>query len=535
MNVQIKQIKGDIIELLFNPKEEDLRVGDNLSIVEKEGRGGLIVQVIEFRTVTYPALVTELLELAVEGVQTLPASLFQFYGRDLPEMGNLKIAIAKVRKLVQIANGNEPSAIGHQLSARWDQWDGWIPTRAVIVERTKDKEVFANCLSDYGHRLRLGQTLAGEDFFIEGQELEKVNIITGVKGSGKSHLAKVILLQLIRQGAPAIVFDINREYIHLPPHQFNPLTGRVERRGIIHLEAGENFRLSVPQFGLAPLMTLLSKYGLPEVSAMHFENRLTRLLEEIHTWRNRGRKLPFLGLEQLIQMAEEEEFAPGHGMASVINSAIRSRLEALRNTRIFARHPEEAVSLHEYYEQVREGGALILDISALGSLTRSGLVQAIIEMIREICEQEIASGTDRFPFIFFEEAHLYVPQASIDYIVTRARHLGITSFFVTNMIAGLDEAVLRQADNLFLLNLPFEDDVRHVARCAITDYETMSAFVRRLRSFHALVIGKATGGYPLILRVDELAGINTAGETKFFFKRGEERAEQMALPLTAYG
>lgn len=114
-------------------------------------------------------------------------------------------------------------------------------------------------------------------------------------------------------------------------------------------------------------------------------------------------------------------------------------------------------------------------------------------------------------------------------------HLGITSFFVTNMITGLDEAVLRQADNLFLLNLPFEDDVRHVARCAITDYETMSAFVRRLRSFHALLIGKGTGGYPLILRVDELAGINTAGETKFFFKRGEERAEQMVLPLTVSG
>jgi hypothetical protein len=29
-----------------------------------------------------------------------------------------------------------------------------------------------------------------------------------------------------------------------------------------------------------------------------------------------------------------------------------------------------------------------------------------------------------------------------------------------------------------------------------------------------------TAQYPLIFRVDRLAGINTAGETRFFFQRG---------------
>jgi hypothetical protein len=66
--------------------------------------------------------------------------------------------------------------------------------------------------------------------------------------------------------------------------------------------------------------------------------------------------------------------------------------------------------------------------------------------------------------------------------------------------------------------LPFEDDVRHISKSAITDMETMSAFVRRLRNYHALVIGNATRNYPLIVKVDPLEGINTAGETKYFFK-----------------
>jgi DNA helicase HerA-like ATPase len=255
------------------------------------------------------------------------------------------------------------------------------------------------------------------------------------------------------------------------------------------------------------------------VSALHFENRLARLWSEAEeVERQNGRtQVPYVGIEQLIQMAEEHEFGGGSS-ATVVNNAIRSRLEAVKNTRIFARSPKEASSMREAYLKIRNGGALVIDVSGLSNLAREGFVQAIIELVKDLCVWEIERETNRFPFIFFEEAHLYVSRRSIDYIVTRARHLGITSFFVTNMIHGLEEAVLRQADNLFLLRIPFEDDVRHVSRGAATDYETMMAFVRRLRQHHALVIGVATGQYPLMFEVDPLHGVNTAGETRYFFR-----------------
>ena len=412
------------------------------------------------------------------------------------------------------------SALSRREINRWEAWDGWIPARDVIVERTSDEEVFANATRDLGNRIRLGYTLSGHEFHVEGQDLEKVNVITGVKGGGKSHLSKVVLLQLIAQGAPCIVFDINREYIHLPRVEVDPATGNVLRRGIIHLEAGGNFRLGVRQFGLAPLMTLMQRYGLPEVSALHFENRLMQLWAEAAEMENQRGRAPYIGLEQLMQMAEENEFGSGSN-AVIVNRAIRSRLEAVRNTNIFARNPQEAASLGVQYRTIREGGALVIDISSLSNLAREGFVQAIIELVKDLCLWEIAHNNHRFPFIFFEEAHLYVSRQSIDYIVTRSRHLGITSFFVTNMIHGLDETILRQADNLFLLRIPFEDDVRHVSRGVATDYETMAAFVRRLRQHHGLVIGNATGHYPLIFRVDPLEGINTAGETRYFFRPAE--------------
>jgi hypothetical protein len=416
---------------------------------------------------------------------------------------------------------DEPENLnGHPSLNRWEEWDGWIPTRDVIVSRTSDEEVFSNATFSLGHPLSLGQTLSGKDFFIEGQHLEKVNVVTGVKGSGKSHLSKVILLQLIAQGAPCIVFDINREYIHLPKLEVDPASGQVTRRGIIHLEAGGNFRLGVRQFGLAPLMTLLQRFGLPEVSSLYFENRLARLWLEAEAMERENGQAPYIGLPQLIQMAESNEFGSG-GNSLVVNQAIRSRLEALKNTHIFARNAKEAASLGLAYSRIREGGALVIDVSSLSNLAREGFVQAIIELVKDLCIQEINQETHRYPFIFFEEAHLYVSRQSIDYIVTRARHLGITSFFVTNMIHGLDETILRQADNLFLLRIPFDDDVRHVSRGAATDYETMAAFVRRLRQNHALAIGRVTAQYPLMFRVDPLEGVNTAGETRYFFRNDE--------------
>jgi hypothetical protein len=104
MNVQIRQIRGDIVELVFNPKEEDLRVGETLSLREKSGDRGVIVQIIEFSTVSYPSLLLEMLQLITGDPHSHMINLIDLYQPALPEMGNLKLAIAKIRKVVTWAN-----------------------------------------------------------------------------------------------------------------------------------------------------------------------------------------------------------------------------------------------------------------------------------------------------------------------------------------------------------------------------------------------------------------------------------------------
>lgn len=507
MSIQVSQVKSDVVELIFNPREEDLRVGETLRIQERDSGEGLVVQIVAFRMVTYPSLIQEQLELVIGHAPPLARELLTYLSEaqdtlqdyDTSEARNLKIAIAKIRKLT---------------GQSWDQWDGWIPIRDVEVTRVSDQELFANCIDDLGNPLHLGQTLRGEPFCIEGHYLEKVNVITGVKGAGKSYLSKVVLLELINAGAPCIVFDLNKEYIHLPKHEIDPHTGEVRQRGILHLKAGENLKLGVRQFGLSPLVTMLTKFGLPDVSALYFENRMARLLQDAWQIERQGRTPPFIGIQHLIDMAEELEFSQNEG----VSAAIRSRLEAARNTGVFADYAQDATSLQAEYDKIRHGGALVIDISGLTNLSRQGFVQAIIDLIREICERELQQGTGRFPFVFFEEAHLYINHNTIGYIVTRSRHLGITCFFVTNMVGGLDETVLRQVDNLFLLYLPFDDDVRHISKSAMVDQETMGAFVKRLRRHHALILGDVTRQYPVIIKIKELKGIHTAGETQYFFK-----------------
>jgi DNA helicase HerA-like ATPase len=507
MSIQVNQVKGDLVELVFNPREEDLRVGETLRIEERDTGEGLVVQIIAFRMVTYPSLIQEQLQLAVGQAPGLSAEILTYLSEakasledlEANEVRNLKIAISKIRKLT---------------GQRWDQWDGWIPTRDVDVTRVSDRELFDNSVADLGNPLHIGETLRGRAFHIEGHYLEKINIVTGVKGAGKSHLSKVLLLELINAGAPCVVFDLNREYIHLPKHEIDSPSGDVSHKGILHLKAGTNLKLGVRQFGLNPLVTMLTKFGLPDVSAMHFENRMSRLLEEATYHEQQGRKAPFIGIQHLLDMADDLEFSPNE----VVSAAIRSRLEAARNTGVFAETPDEATSMQLEYDKISQGGALVIDISSLTNLSRQGFVQAIIDILRELCEREIQRGTGRFPFVFFEEAHLYISRNTIGYIVTRSRHLGMTCFFVTNMVGGLDETVLRQVDNLFLLHLPFDDDVRHISKSAIVDQETMASYVKRLRRHHALVLGDVTRQYPVIIKVKELKGIRTAGETQFFFK-----------------
>jgi hypothetical protein len=365
-------------------------------------------------------------------------------------------------------------------------WDGILPGW--------DAEIFPTSPpipETPGPKIFLGRTLEGKEFSPGGRALEKVNVIVGAKGSGKSHLAKVILLGLIRAGAPCLVLDVNREYGGLP--------------GVRTYAVGKDFKLGVREIGVEALSVMLEAFGTPATSLLYFETRLSKLFQE---------KKEFIGIDELISMAEEGEFYPTQSgyAADAVNRTLRSRLEALKLTGMVARSPLEASSFTGVWKEIREGGAVAFDLSGLSTPARMGFAQALLRFLFALVEEE-----EKVPFVFFEEAHLYVTPQGIDALVTRARHTGITSFFITNTPTALPEGVLRAADNLFIFPLPLDEDIRWVAKSGMIEESSLFVLVKALPQHACLALGEISGGYPLILGPDPLLGCETRGKTRYYF------------------
>ena len=115
--------------------------------------------------------------------------------------------------------------------------------------------------------LRVGHT-DGEPVQIDASGLDGgLNIITGRKGTGKSHLAKLLLLSLAGFGAPCIVLDVNGEYINLNKSR----DGRVSsaRLTVLGVRTGLNF--SMAKLGYRTVSGVLSHaLDLPATSSKVF-------------------------------------------------------------------------------------------------------------------------------------------------------------------------------------------------------------------------------------------------------------------------
>ena len=498
MAIEVAQIYGDTVELLFNPAEDDLRVGENLSVVERSEHRGLIVQIIELRTISLPLTVPGLSRRDRDPVESpwpamaTPASRPPRGRNPRPPAHPASyrhLAIAKIRKMADPV---------------WQPWNGWIPMRDIVVFRTADREMLRQCVPNAGNSLRLGKTLAGDDLDVEGGLLETINIIAGTQGAGASHLAKLIVDELIDCGAPCVIFDTKGAYT-LPSRdrQSFPAKGEGCSR-LVRLVPGESLKLGVQHFGAAAFVALLTRFGLPMAAAMYFESHVVRRLVCAKPQEDPAQPAAFLGIDDVLRLAQDLE-SDGR---SVVGGAILSGLEMIRQTQVVATRPEEATAFWDGYAQIRDGGALIIDLSRLANRARPGLIHALVNILSAICEQEIATPSNDPPFMFFDDAQSLINRRLLADVIAPARQLGLTCFLVSEMIAGLDDSLIRQAHNLFVRRLASADEARHLARSRLVDPETLHALAQRLAAHHSMLIGDATGGYPIIFTADALSHVS---------------------------
>ncbi len=195
-----------------------------------------------------------------------------------------------------------------------------------------------------------------------------------------------------------------------------------------------------------------------------------------------------------------------------VRDALFSRYYSLLNSGFFTDNVAEAMTFEEFFGENQKGGALILNLRDVSSVDRQIVVEYTLGKLMELLSQ----WKVRAVFLFAEEAHLYLRETYWDDIVTRMRHFGVFTTFVTNQPDTIRENIYRQADNIFLFNFTNERDLETVSRAARVDSETVKSIARDLPPHHCLILGKTVKDFPMVAKVKAL-DVRTMGHTRLFF------------------
>lgn len=484
--MQVFEKIGDELILVYNPRErEEVEVGENLMIIDETRGRGVIVQVIEQNLVDLPGILEDLVRresLAhIRRAEHAPPATERY----IMDVKNMKFARGKIRKEVKIEEGEKSLTY----------WTGWVPDRSSVVTAVDDEWIEQKLEIGeeyYKHPIILGETTYSKrPLVVSAFDLQGITIIVGKKGTGKSHLAKAILLGLIDNGAKGLIFDINDEYSAMRYNADGSQSPYFDK--LTCLDPGHGLQFTLEYVGPEVFYDIMETIGIREASAIELRN----------IWGN----LDTRGLLTFSQL----QGAANAVKNAHIRDALTRRLDRIARTKLFTDDPSKAVRLEDELWKLSKGGALVINMKAKDKVTCDLVVQTILSKLQELLE----AGHPPV-FIFAEEAHMYLREVNWADAVTRMRHLGTYQLYMTNTPTELRHLVIRQADNLFLFHLTEQQDLQHISPAARIDSETVSMIAKALPLYRCLAVGETTRHYPFVIDVKRLP-IQTAGKTRLFF------------------
>jgi DNA helicase HerA-like ATPase len=476
--------EGNILQIL-SFSNENAEKGDYLMVEDPDARKALIAQVIDVQFASIPGVLEELL-------RTLPDGGVPIQGEDIDPLEiaphityiqDASLLVCKIRATLE----NEmlsPSS-------------SWLPSRSQSTIRKLSVPMLMKLSNVEGTRpIILGGTKDSSLLTIDAAAVDgTLNIITGKKGCGKSHLSKLLMVSLISYKATVVIFDLNGEYSSIG------MTADGKRNMHYHkihaLTPAQNFKVALEQLHLNVVMgILIHALHLPGTSAREFR-RLWKTLKD------KG-NLTLSALGEAIRNLNCNQH---------VRDALTSRYHALVNSGFFTDNLAEATLLEEsLLKSKEEGGAIVINLRNTSTIDRQILVEYVLGKLVD----SLQSWKLKAVFLFAEEAHLYLRETYWDDIVTRMRHFGIFTTFITNQPDTIRESIYRQADNIFLFNFTNEHDLDVVSRASRVDAETVRSIARDLPPHHCLTLGKVVRDFPIVTRVRTL-DVKTLGETRLFF------------------
>ena len=473
--MRIYRKEADEVQLIAFP-DEHVQKGDYFVIEDPAQSRGLLVQAIDLQYANVPGVLEDILrdvmtdgELSGKDVDPLNIS------SQVDALKDTRLAVCKIRGTIAQDGSLSPST-------------SWLPSRT----SSKIRPYAVNRLIMNGGKMpvKLGHN-DGEPISVDASGLDGgLNIITGRKGSGKSHLAKLLLLSMAGWGAPCIVLDVNGEYINL--HKSRDGRQSSARLTVLAPRSGLNFSMS--KLGLRTVAGVLSHaLDLPATSSKVF----TTIWKDLEA---RGD----LTLPTVIQAVQS------WSCHDSVREALTSRLQVLMESGLF----DEANPLTEerILHTIEGGGVLVVNLKNQSQIVRRILVEIFLGELTKI----LSSNWLKAAFLFAEEAHLYLRDTYWDDIVTRMRHIGLFTTFITNQPDTVQEAIYRQADNVFIFNFTNEHDIEAIGKVAKADSDTIRYLVRGIPTRRCLLLGNVVRDLPLMVDVEQL-DVRTMGETRLFF------------------
>jgi len=477
--------EGNILQILSFPNE-NAEKGDYLKIEDPDANKALIAQVIDVQFASIPGVLEDLL-------RTLPDGGIPVQGEDIDPLEiashinyiqDASLLICKTRATLEKETLSSSSS--------------WLPSRSQSTIKKLSVPMLLKLAEVEGKLpIIIGRTKDSSLLTIDATAVDgTLNIVTGKKGCGKSHLSKLLMANLINYKATVVIFDLNGEYTSIGRTSDGKRNMYFDK--INALTPSQNFRVALNQLHLNVVMgILIHALHLPGTSSREFR-RLWKTLKE----------------KGCLTLQEMGEAIRNLNCNQHVRDALSSRYHALVNSGFFTDNPAEATLLDECLLKARDqGGAIIINLKNTNTIDR----QIVVEYVLGKLVDSLQSWKLKAIFLFAEEAHLYLRETYWDDIVTRMRHFGIFTTFITNQPDTIRENIYRQADNIFLFNFTNEHDLDVVSRASRVDAETVRSIARDLPPQYCLTLGKVVHDFPIVTRVRAL-DLKTMGETRLFFK-----------------
>lgn len=376
----------------------------------------------------------------------------------------------------------------------------WVPSRVSSkIVKIGLNEIKALLKKNMRYPISLGRCGSdNQNFEIFAEDLDgKLNIITGKKETGKSHLSKILINSLIQYGAYVIVFDLNNEYSGLS-YNVDGTPSPISDK-LLLLNPGKELKFNLTYFGKPSISNMLKNaLDMPSASLREF----------FRIWDSLENK-------KILSLFELGKAFGTWTINELVRDALLSRFHMINSSRLFSTNSvnERGFQFEDVIKTKPKGAAMIVNMSRISPVVRRMIVELVMNKLIELLEKSIIPPI----FIFAEEAQLYIRDTYWEDLITRMRHFGIYSTFITNQPDAINDTIYRQVDNIFLFNFTNDSDLEKISKVSLVDSSTIKSLVKTLSHRNCLTIGKAVSNLPMVIKINPVDML-TLGETKKFFK-----------------